>query len=259
MTTSRALLDALANDLKISIAFCTRLPICPAKPVEGKDVARASWAFPVAGALVGMFGALIYWLAFRMGLPSAVSAALGVAVTLITTGCLHEDALADTADGFGGGKDAAEKLQIMRDSRVGTYGACALVLSILIRWSAIAAIAEPSTVAIALIAAHASARAPMPILMGWIPQARRDGLAAAAGTPPPSSAIAAAMLGVVLLIFAFGLGRALILLLLLTLATVLLGWLSMRQIGGQTGDVIGALEQFNEMLILLVCAAIFTA
>jgi adenosylcobinamide-GDP ribazoletransferase len=191
-----------------------------------------------------------------LGLPGALAAALGLAATLIATGCLHEDGLADTADGFGAGKDRLQKLEIMRDSRIGAYGVCALTLSLILRWSAVAAIAHPPTVAIALIAAHASARAPLAMFMRFIPRARADGLSAQAGPPPPISAVVAGLFGLVVLIVALGPTTAMAGLLLLILADVFLGWLSMRQIGGQTGDVIGAVEQINEILVLLTCAAL---
>jgi adenosylcobinamide-GDP ribazoletransferase len=256
MNTPGAWLYRIASDVRISIVFCSRLPLAHPVPISGEDVARASWALPIAGMLVGGAGALVYWIAFRSGLPSAVAAALALAATLIATGCLHEDGLADTADGFGGGKSVAHKLEIMRDSRIGTYGACALVLSLMLRWSALAAIAHPLPVTAALVAAHASARAPLPIFMRLVAPARTDGLSAQAGRPPWTSAAAAGLLGIVVLILGLGPIAAIVGLFLLSCAGVLLGWLSMRQIGGQTGDVIGAVEQVNEILILLLGAAV---
>src|SRR5262249_56590715 len=104
-------------------------------------------------------------------LPSTLAAALALLATLLITGCLHEDGLADTADGLGGGSDRARKLEIMRDSRLGTYGACALMMSLLLRWAALAAIASPVAVTSSLIAAHASARAALPAIMRFVPPA----------------------------------------------------------------------------------------
>ena len=101
-----------------------------------------------------------------------------VAATVLVTGCLHEDGLADTADGFGGGGSKERKLEIMRDSRSGAYGVAALVLSILLRVGAIASLVDPALVAAALIAAHAGARAAMPVFMAAVPRARHDGLSA---------------------------------------------------------------------------------
>jgi adenosylcobinamide-GDP ribazoletransferase len=258
VSTLGAWLHSLATDLKISILFSTRLPLPHAKPIAGEDVARSTWALPLAGALIGVVGALVYWIAFRLGLPPLAAAAFALVATLATTGCLHEDGLADTADGFGGGKSAAHKLDIMRDSRIGTYGACALTMSLVLRWSALASLARPLPVAMALIAAHASARAPLPAFMRYIPQARADGLSAQAGRPTAPSAAAAAVLGIVALSLALGPLAAAVGVLLLAAAGIVLGWASLGQIGGQTGDVIGALEQINEILVLLVCAALLT-
>jgi adenosylcobinamide-GDP ribazoletransferase len=95
------------------------------------------------GALVGACGALAYWGAAAVGLPPFVAGVLAVAATLLVTGALHEDGLADTADGFGAGVTRERKLEIMRDSRIGTYGVAALVLSILLRAGAVASLVEP--------------------------------------------------------------------------------------------------------------------
>src|SRR5262249_14531565 len=154
--------------------------------------------------------------------------------------CLHEDGLADTADGLGGGRDRAHKLEIMRDSRLGTYGACALVMSLLLRWTALAAMATPVAVALALIAANVSARAALPVFMHFVPAARSDGLSARAGHPPLRSAAVAVLLGVLALATALGIAATIIGLVLATCAGLFMAWLCMRQIGGQTGDVLGA-------------------
>jgi adenosylcobinamide-GDP ribazoletransferase len=246
----------LAAELRISILFCTRLPLAHAMPIAGGDVARASWAIPIAGALVGGIGALAYWAGYQIGLPPLPAAALALAATAAITGCLHEDGLADTVDGFGGGKDPEHKLAIMRDSRLGTFGACALAASFILRWSALASIADPLPVAMALIAAHASARAALPMFMRLVRPARRDGLSAHAGRPPWESAAAACVVGALALLGGLGPIGAIAGLLLLTCASTAMAWLSVQEIGGQTGDVVGALEQVNEILILLAAAIV---
>ncbi len=249
----------LATDLRTSILFCTRASLVAATPIKGGDVARASWAFPIVGVLLGGAGALVYWLAFRLGLPAAPAAALALAATLAATGCLHEDGLADTADGFGGGRDRARKLDIMRDSRLGTYGACALAISLLLRWSALAAIADPAPVALALIAAHAAARATLPAVMRLVPPARADGLAAGAGRPTAERAVAAGVLGAIVLGLTLGPVAALAGVILLALAGLAIARLGLRQIGGLTGDVLGALEQTGEIAVLLTAAVLSRA
>jgi adenosylcobinamide-GDP ribazoletransferase len=214
-----------------------------------------SWTFPLVGAGIGALGALVYWIGHGLGFQPFVSAALAVAASLLVTGCLHEDGLADTADGFGGGANRERKLEIMRDSGIGTYGAAALTLFILLRVGAIASLSSPALVAPALIAAHAGARATLPMFMRRVPPARDDGLSAEAGDPPQGGAVLAVAIGLVVLLLCLGFGATLVGALLLAAATVLLAWLAIAQIGGQTGDVLGTLEQVSEVLILLVAAA----
>jgi adenosylcobinamide-GDP ribazoletransferase len=125
----------------------------------------------------------------------------------------------------------------------------------MLRTGALVSLAEPRLVALALIAAHAGARGTLPVFMRLVPNARRDGLSAGAGTPPQSSALMAALLGLVTILLCFGFGAALIAGVLLAAVMALMAWLCIRQIGGQTGDVLGALEQVSEILILLVAAA----
>ncbi len=242
-----------AGDVAASLMFCTRLPMGPS-PVASCDVARAAWALPVAGAVVGALGALAYGGAVGLGLAPGVAAALALAATLAATGCLHEDGLADTADGLGGA-DRARKLEIMRDSRLGSYGACALVILLLLRWSAVASIADAGAVALALVASHVAARAPLAGFMALIPPARSDGLAATAGAPPRAAAVAAAVIGAVVLMLCLGPVAAVIAVALLAVTSGVMAGACVRALGGHTGDVLGAVEQVNEVLILLVAAA----
>jgi adenosylcobinamide-GDP ribazoletransferase len=248
-------LRGITADLKAGLLFLTRIPIAHALPIEGSDIARASWTLPLVGMLIGLAGALVYWIAFRFALPPLLGAGLALAATLAITGCLHEDGLADTLDGFGGGESRARKLEIMRDSRIGTYGACGLVLSLLLRAAALASLAGPAPVALALIASHAAARATLPAFLRLVPPARPDGLAADAGRPPRGSAATAALLGAAALAASLGAKRAAIAFILLLLAFVLMRRLCLKQIGGQTGDVAGALEQIGEIAVLLAAAA----
>jgi adenosylcobinamide-GDP ribazoletransferase len=246
---------ALTTELRTGLAFLTRLPLADTAPASGASVVRASWTFPIIGVLIGLIGALAYWLAASIGLYPFVSGTLAVLATVLVTGCLHEDGLADTVDGFGGGESPARKLEIMRDSGIGAYGTSALVLSLMLRAGAIATLAGPALVVSALIAAHAGSRAAMPMFMLLVPPARQDGLSAGAGTPPPRAALLAALIGVIVLVLCLGFGGMLVALLLVGAAIFLMAWLCMQQIGGQTGDVLGAVEQVSEILILLVAAA----
>jgi len=252
MTISSSWLEDRAEELKASIIFCTRLPLVRATPIAGSAIAKAAWAFPIAGVLVGLIGVIVYALAHRAGLPAWPAAALTVAATALTTGCLHEDGLADTADGFGGGKTREQKLDIMRDSRIGVYGVCALALALFLRVGALASFPHAHLVAWALIASHAAARATLPVFMWLLPPARSDGLSFAAGRPPGDNVAAAAALGFLILAICLHPARGILALILLLVVVALMAWLSTRQIEGQTGDVLGAVEQVSEIAILLV-------
>ena len=241
-----------ARDIRTSIVFLTRLPVPRNPAATGDELAQASWAFPIAGIVVGLIGALTYGLAYKFGLRPWPSAVLSLVATLVVTGCLHEDGLADTADGFGGGATRERKLEIMRDSRIGTYGVCALIVSILIRAGALASLSDPRTVAFALIAAHGAARATLPLFMTLLPSSRSDGLSHAAGQPSRDRLVIAGALGILILAIFLGPLHGLIAVILLAVAVGMMAWLSSAQIGGQTGDVIGALEQVGEIVVLLV-------
>ena len=252
MALSAGWFEDRVQEIKASLAFCTRLPLLHDTPTGGSDVGKAAWAFPIAGIVVGLIGALVYGVTHHFGVPAWPAAALSVVATLLATGCLHEDGLADTADGFGGGKTRERKLEIMRDSRIGTYGVCALVLSLLLRVGALASFPNAHLAVWALIAAHGGARATMPALMVLLPPARSDGLSFAAGAPSGQSVAVAALIGFVVLAICLHPLGGVVTVVYLAVAVALIAWLSRRQIGGQTGDVCGALEQVSEIVILLV-------
>jgi adenosylcobinamide-GDP ribazoletransferase len=244
-----------AEELKAVLIFCSRLPLAHAAPFAEGSIGKAAWAFPVAGLAIGVVGAAVYVLAHRLGLPPWPAAALSVTATLVITGCLHEDGLADTADGFGGGKTREQKLEVMRDSRTGAYGVCALAMSLLLRVGTLASFADTHSVVWALIASHTAARATMPVLMWLLPPARDDGLSFRSGRPPGESVAAAIGIAFVVLLFCLHPGRGVVASIVLIAAIALIAWLSTQQIEGQTGDVLGALEQVSEILVLLVAVA----
>jgi len=143
----------------------------------------------------------------------------------------------------------------MRDSKIGTYGVCALFMSLLLRSAALASIAEPALAAPVLVTAHMAGRAGIPLFMRLVPPARDDGLSVGVGTPPRASAIAAVLIGMLALGVGLGPAAGVCAIALIAVAFGSLAWLSVRQIGGQTGDVLGALEQIGEIIVLLVAAA----
>ncbi|GAB5470192.1 MAG: adenosylcobinamide-GDP ribazoletransferase [Rhodospirillales bacterium] len=251
----------LTRDLRMTLVFLTRLPIKLSGEVDPGDLARASWSFPLVGLLVGAFAALLYLLALACGLSTWLAALMGLAGSLLLSGALHEDGLADLADGFGGGWTRERKLEIMRDSRLGTYGAAALFLSLALRGAALASLQDGTTAAAVLLVTHVTARAPLPLFMWSTPLARRDGQSAAAGKPSGAVAFTALALGLVALVaaagtLAGGLGFALVAALLLALVFLAIRALALRQIDGYTGDILGGLEQVGEIALLLAAAAL---
>ncbi|MER8729458.1 adenosylcobinamide-GDP ribazoletransferase [Mesorhizobium sp. M1227] len=242
----------LLEDIALCLVFFTRLPL-PGTDFRGRSLAAAIWAAPVAGLAVALAGALVYAVGTRLGLAEGPAAALTLAAILLATGCLHEDGLSDVADGFGGGKTRGRKLEIMRDSRIGAYGACALAVSLLIRWSVLSGFAGPAHVFWALIAAHAASRGLLGAFMHLLPPARADGLSADAGTVSTETAGIGAVLGAVALL-ALGFSAAMFALILLAFLFAAFRALCLNQIGGQTGDTVGALQQLGEIAILLVAS-----
>ena len=234
-------------------AFFTRLPIDPR--LGEWRLADSAWAFPLVGSGIGGAAAFAFLLAQLVGLASWPAALLSVLAGIALTGALHEDGLADTADGFCGGRDREEKLAILRDSRHGTYGVLAIVVSVLLRTAALAGIGDVIHAGLALIAAHAASRAALPAGMMGLAPARPEGLGAMAGTPRAGSAIAAALIGAAIALAALGPVRGAMALCLTGAIVFTMAEFARRQIGGYTGDVLGAFQQLGEIVMLLAASA----
>ncbi|NYZ15913.1 adenosylcobinamide-GDP ribazoletransferase [Azospirillum sp. RWY-5-1] len=243
------------DDATLAVVFLTRIPLRlpPALPPDAHGRAMA-W-FPVVGALVGLAGGAVFALAQALGQPPMVAALLAVAATAWVTGALHEDGLADVADGFGGGWNRERKLEIMKDSRVGTYGALAVVLSVGLRAAALAELGQPDTILAALVTAGAASRGVMPVIVRAVPSARPDGVAASHGLPPRGRALVALVVGIGIAIATLGADAA-VALPVAALGAAAVTRLAVRQIEGYTGDVLGAVQQTSETLILLSLVAL---
>ena len=248
-------IDTAHADLRHAAAFLTRLPVRPPTEAEPGSLARAAWGFPLVGVVVGAIGAAALLLLDSLGLPQGLAALGGLVAVWLVTGGLHEDGLADTADGFGGGRDRASRLAIMRDSRIGSHGAVALIVSFLARTLALAAIGTADAAAAALIAAAALSRAAMVPAMAGLAPAQPDGLSVHAGRPATGTVVAALILGAVAAWLWLGFGAALLGLLVALAAALAVGGLAHRKIGGQTGDVLGAVAQTAEIAVLMALSA----
>ncbi len=248
----------LLDDVKIATVFLTRLPVRIRGDVPPGRIAEAMWVFPVIGAAHGAFGGLVYWGAGAVGLNGLAAAALALAAMLWATGAFHEDGLADTFDGLGGGLTRERKLEILRDSRIGTYGASALILGLMLRAGAILSFDGLGAVA-ALAASGAWSRSLAVFVACLLPHAQAGGVSKDAGQPPLNVAVlalsVAAALGVLALAFGgFGPWAALA----VALSAAAAGSAALtaqRQLGGQTGDILGATQQIAEIAFLLALAA----
>ncbi len=245
----------MLDDVKTALQFLTRLPVQVPAASGMAGVARAAWAFPLVGLVVGLAGAIAFTLALRVGLPPAIAAILALAATILVTGALHEDGLADLFDALGGHAGRARALEIMRDSRIGTYGTLALLLGLSLRAAALATLAAPWAVGTALVVAGCISRALMALLMALQHPARSDGLGAAAGRVTTGRAILACLLGAVSLLACPSPASAFaVLAASVTLFLLLERWTRSR-LGGFTGDTVGATQQLCETACLLALAA----
>lgn len=248
-------------DLARSLGFLSRLPI-PSRFFEGYDgtVSRAVRAFPLAGLVLALPAALLLWLLLEWEAEPLLAALIALSVMTLLSGALHEDGLADTADGFGGGRDSDNVLSIMKDSRIGSYGVIALILSYGLRAGALASLAHGSLAlpALGLLAAATLSRALMVAHWHVLPPARAGGVAAGAGSPEAGArnvALASAALAcLILLLPAIGLLPILVALALAGLAVTGFTRHARGRIGGHTGDTIGAAQQAGEIVFLIALA-----
>lgn len=248
---------AIPRDVFEALALLTRLPL-PDRAFRGASRgAAAVWAYPLAGVIVGAIGGSTGALALAVGLPTGISAGLMLGAMILVTGALHEDGLADCADGIWGGQDPARRLEIMKDSRIGSYGVIALILSLGLRWAAVAAILPLSGPFAVAIGAAALSRAIMVVPMWALPNARSFGLSHRVGRPAGASVALALVLGLAAGGFCFGLGATVRLVPMLAGTALVCILLARARLGGQTGDVLGATQQVSEIAALLGLAAMF--
>ena len=236
------------SDVIGAVALLTRLPVPAGDTARG---GAAAWAYPLVGLLVGGISAAFGMVGLWLGLPGIAVALLCVASMMALTGALHEDGLADTADGLWGGWTPDARLEIMKDSHIGTYGVLALILATLARTAALWLAFEVSagTALIALLVSGALSRATMPALMSLLPHARDTGLShSVGGVDPVTAAIAWAIAGGTAIVLA---GMAGLWAVFFAAAVMWgMGTLARRKIGGQTGDILGATQQLSEIAVL---------
>lgn len=243
---------ARLDEARLALVLLSRLPA--GRIARAPALGATVWAWPLVGAVVGLAQGLALAASLGAGLPAAVAALLAVVAGLALTGGLHEDGLADLTDGLSGGASPARRLEIMRDSRIGSHGATSLIMALGLRTACFAALAGGPAVALPVAAAMLS-RAAMAGLLAALPQARRDGLGASAARGSnlrrAAAAAALALTAAVALLGPGALGPALA----AALAVGATGMLALRRLGGITGDVLGAAQVVAELAALIAWLA----
>ena len=240
----------------MATAFLTRVPI--AVTARAGDVGSAARWFPLVGGVIGAVGALVAWtLAELLGSPAALTALLVIGLEAWVTGAIHLDGLADTADGFGGGQSREDVLRIMRDPRIGSYGAIALVIVIGMKVMALAALLDRGALWFVVVA-PAISRWTISALAAWLPYARADGGLGEAviGGRNANRLITATAITAAIAIAALRV-QALFVLATAVLTVAWIGRAARRRIGGVTGDVFGASVELTEASVL-VCGVWLT-
>jgi len=245
------------SDFLSSLEFLTRIPV-PSRPYEPDSLSRSVKFFPIVGAIIGGAAALLHR-ALAPHLPRLITATLVLLFLVLITGCLHEDGLADAADGFGGGTNREQTLLIFRDSRIGTYGGVALTLSLVARLLLISYLPLKQIVPY-LITAHVLCRWTTLPLSYFLPSARAQSAYGADGQGARVARLTSigTLIGGTFLSFTIAtllLGRyAVAPVLAASVITLLTGLYYKKRIGGITGDCFGATNQLAEISVYL-CGA----
>lgn len=242
-------------DIPAALGLLTRLPIRVDTAAALDRGARAAWAWPLVGAVVGVLAAVAGAVALWLGLPSMVTAGIVLVVQVIVTGAMHEDGLADSADGLWGGWDKTRRLEIMKDSHIGTYGVLALILSVGLRWAALTSLIGLGWLWPAVILTAMLSRLPMVGLMYGLPPARSGGLSRSVGRPPRKTLMLACAIALGVVLVSVG-PWALPLALTGGTVTLCAAVIAQSKIGGQTGDILGAAQQLAEITMLLTLLAL---
>lgn len=242
----------MLNDLKVALAFLTRIPINHGPQIS---LRRSAALFPLVGAFIGLIGGLVFYLSSAI-LPPLVSASISILVTVAITGAFHLDGLADICDGLIGGWNREERLKILKDSRHGTYGVAAISLQLILQVCLLSAL-SPRDGLFTLIVLHTLSRL-VPIFLMLIPATSgHDGMGASVsreiGAREP---LVGSLITVLLIAPIMGLNFLLLSAILFLTLSIFALWV-IRKIGGMVGDAFGAGEQISETMILFFFVAQF--
>lgn len=232
-----------------ALVFFTRLPAPKGVDFSDANLSKASRYFPLIGLLIGVIAAFVWWLTAHI-FDTTLAVLFSMLSTLLITGAFHEDGLADCADGFGGGWQKQQVLQIMKDSRIGSYGAIALVMILLFKYAALDQLLYPMA---ALILAHPLSRLAAVSIVHLDTYVRDSGsskVQSAARQIEFGSLIIAA-LPVMLVLLVLADMQIWLVLIPVILVTQLCRRYFKRRIGGYTGDCLGACQQLTELTVYL--------
>lgn len=242
-----------------AVMFLTRIPVPGSLPYSEELLNRSARYFPLVGALVGLTGAIVYTLALHL-FPPGVALALSLVATIWLTGAFHEDGLADTCDGFGGGRDRERVLAIMKDSRLGTYGLLGLGLALVLKFLSLEGLDSSGLVAPALIVGHAWSRMLSTSYLLDMEYARSADDTTAKSKPLATRMLRRdhriALLTVAPLALLISLWQVVALLIVLVVWRAWFGYVMKKRLGGYTGDLLGAAQQISEVLIYLTLLAL---
>ena len=248
---------SVLTDARTAVGLLTRLPVLPRAGGNAEGgLAGAVGYFPLVGLLVAAVG-VGTWAILEPVLGPLVAALASVLATVVVTGALHEDGLADVADGFWGGSAPDRRLEIMRDSRIGTFGVLAVTGDVLLRAALLAPLDLAGVVRV-LVAGHVIGRAAPLVLAAWLPPARAEGLGARIGKPRRGSVVLATVTVVTAAVAAAG-GWGAVPLVAAGIAVAAVGWIARRRIGGHTGDVLGAGVLVANLAVAAAVAALVRA
>lgn len=240
----------------IALAFLTRIPIPATTAHSQENLNAASRYFPAVGLVIGAIATVIYLGAAALW-PTSIAIALSMAASVWLTGAFHEDGFADSCDGFGGGWTPEQVLTIMKDSRLGTYGAIGLGLMLTLKFLALQALAQPSTIVIALLVGHCWSRLlaiSYMLDLNYVRDNDSSKIKPMATQLSRNDFFFAAIVAVPLLLFISPL-QVVAIGLLLALWRWWFGRYMVRRISGYTGDCLGCAQQVAEILIYLVLSA----
>lgn len=233
----------------VGLMFLTRLPVPPGIEHHNGRLARSARYFPLIGVIIGLISGIVFFGASQF-MPATLAAPLALAASLIVTGGLHEDGLADCCDGLGATRDRDRAMEIMRDSRLGTYGALGLFMSLALRVIALSTF-TPIQGMIALVVCHAVSRSVMPPVLVSGEYARTHGLASGVAQGVSYVEAGFAVLISLLIAFTAGFGAGLTAFAAAFVAGGLMLIILIRRLGGYTGDGLGAIQQLAEIAVLI--------